>query len=200
MTVFVIAVGSGYAAYSLPILEQFCSFNGVKLHVVKENPYDLHPSWLKCLCHKMVEDDFIVCWDLDLLPVKNYLLSEYFDVSKINMAKDYIFEVQSEPVFNDNFKYNGGLVGIPKSYSEFFEDIFYNHDRSKSYPSYEQYYLNDKLVGTNTQVHELPIELNFAAKWAGKNQSCERALNLHYTYGHNEIEKYDAIKIHRYEK
>jgi hypothetical protein len=199
MTIFVVAVGDGYGRYSLPIILEFCLHNNVRLHVVRENPYDLHPSWLKCLCHKMIDDDFIVCWDLDLLPTKPYTLMEYFDPERINMAQDYIFQIQQPPIFNDNFRFNGGLIGIPKSYSGFFEDIFHNHDKSKEYPSYEQYHLNDKIVETGTQVHELPVELNFAKIWNGVEQDTSRALNIHYTYGHSEMEKFHAIKSHKFE-
>jgi len=62
--------------------------------------------------------------------------------------------------FTPSFKYNGGLVGIPKSYSSFIESVFKRHAPG-TYPSYEQYYLNNDIEKYQIPVYRLPNDLNY---------------------------------------
>lgn len=53
----------------------------------------------------------------------------------------------------------GGLIGIPKEYSEFTEGVF-NKFAPGVYPSYEQYYLNEEIYINNIPIYELPEDIN----------------------------------------
>jgi hypothetical protein len=201
MTIFTIDIGTTYGKYSLPILKQFCEHNQIKLHVQTEdtplNIHKLHPSWLKCFCHDIVDDDFILCWDLDLLPTHNYIIHSYIDTSKINLAFDLGFW-RGISYFNKNFKYNCGLIGIPKSESDFFKNVYRHHNQDYKYPSYEQYYINDAIADQNKQIHNLPLMLNYLYEG---DRCLERkdVLNFHYTWRINSEEhRNELVRQHKY--
>jgi hypothetical protein len=201
MTIFTIDIGTDYGKYSIPILEKFCEYNGIKLHVQKEdtllNVHKLHPSWLKCLCHDLVDDDFILCWDLDLLPTHNYNVCRYIDLDKINLAFDLGFW-KGLTSFNKNFKYNCGLIGIPKSESEFFKNVYAHHNQDFRYPSYEQYYINDAIAEQRKQVNVLPVDMNYLYE-GDRCLERESVLNFHYTWRiNNEEHRTELVRNHKY--
>ena len=63
-----------------PVLERYASKYGYTIHFITAPPIatlqqnvpeqnaSIHPAWYKLLCHQIVHSDFILCWDLDLLP------------------------------------------------------------------------------------------------------------------------------------
>ena len=90
MTIFLINIGNTvYDKYTLPLIEKLCDFNNINLFIleqnISQNIYGLHPSWLKLFCHRLVNDDFILCWDLDLVPTKLYNLEKMFNKELLNM-------------------------------------------------------------------------------------------------------------------
>ena len=100
MTIFVINIGNpGYSQYTLPLIEKLCKFNNVNLYVldkdIPQNTNKLHSSWLKLFCHDLIDDDFIVCWDLDLVPTKLYNMKNLFVYDKINFCHDTNFYKQA---------------------------------------------------------------------------------------------------------
>ena len=201
MTLLVINIGIEYANYSLPLIRLLCEYNKINLFVLDNNNYDqsLNPSWLKCVCHDFILDDFIICWDCDLVPLRMYDFNSIFDRSKINLAYDLgIYE--GESYFNKSFKYNCGLIGIPKLYSDWFKDIFYNHDKTLNYPSYEQYHVNDKLFNENIHIHLLPLGMNtlFQRKYNIEDYfNNNKVNNVHYTWQINsELHRIELIKKH----
>lgn len=190
MTIFVIDVGNTYyGRYTLPMIEDLCLKNNINLFVldkdIPQNKYGLHPSWLKLFCHSLVEDDFILCWDLDLVPTRIYDLKSIIDTSRINMAYDRC-HTQEGFTFNGKFRYNCGLIGIPKSYQGFIEGIYEKHASHAQYPSYEQYYVNDEIYDNNLDIALLSQNLNFmyggGSHRDGSFEYPEDALNIHYTW------------------
>lgn len=181
MTIFIINVGCEYAKHSLPIMEKFCNYNNINLFIldrnIEQNIYNKHPSWLKLFCHDLVCDDFILCWDLDLIPIKKYKL-DFLDVCKINLAHDSC-HLKENFIFNGKFKYNCGLMGIPKSYSNFFKDIYFKHAANSSYPSYEQYYVNDSIHDSKIEINLIDNKYNYL--YDG-NDSPDYIQNIHYTW------------------
>lgn len=131
------------------LLDYFAKL-GVEVFILDHNDYGVHPSWLKMKCFDYVDDDFVLCWDLDLLPRKKCpSILDVLDQTKINVAPDTIFTLQ-DPDLNDLmpmvpfFKYNCGLIGVPKSYRWLLDRTFTRYN-SKAFPSFEQYYFNEEL-------------------------------------------------------
>lgn len=154
-----------YASPALEILRHYFNRCGIPFKVVEDirkfNTKKAHPSWLKLLVHRMFpNEEFILAWDLDLLPEKDAPnISDLLDKNSLNMVYDTSL-VLGYPVFNpQTFKYNGGLIGIPKSLSNWIESI-YDNNAPGTYPSWEQYYLNDRIVFDGIKVNRLPDECN----------------------------------------
>lgn len=164
MTIFVINIGSVYYAnYSLPLIEKLCEYNNIQLFIldqdISQNIHQLHPSWLKLFCHSLIDDEFILCWDLDLVPTKLFDIKTIIDTTRVNMCYDGTYIANSNR-FNHKFKYNAGLLGIPKTYKTFFESI-YDTCYGSNYPSFEQYHVNDKLYDNNVNVNILDSTYNY---------------------------------------
>jgi len=136
-----------------------------------------HPSWWKLLVHSFVPGyDFIICWDLDLLPKdQNVKVIDDFDMTKLCFAWDS--HAKTGQGWRPSFKYNGGLIGIPSAMSRFMQGIFEKHAPG-DWPSYEQYYLNDELQDQAITVHELPSDVNVLYTFPG----FDVARLQHYTY------------------
>ena len=180
MTIFVINIGdTGYSQYSIPLIQKLAAYNGIKIFIldrdISQNTNHVHPSWLKLFCHDIIDDDFIILWDLDLVPTKLYSLPELFNTTIFNMCYDTSYLI-NQP-FNDKFKYNCGLIGVPKSYSSFLKEV-YSLSKNSALPSFEQYHLNNILYDTKIPVNVLPQELNHMYVGSIDNTS----LNMHYTY------------------
>jgi hypothetical protein len=188
----VLSIGNiDYKIYSKPILTDYFERCNIEYKFIEEMPTTIdtrnaHPSWFKLLAHKILPDyDFIICWDLDLLPKnKNISVLEEFNVNKFCIAYDTNVRlnhnnIRSITSFSPNFKYNGGLIGIPKFYSTFTESVFNAFAPNLyNWPSYEQYYLNESLFTYKIDVHELPDDVNYLYSLPLFNE----ARLQHYTY------------------
>lgn len=166
MTVLIFAIGAvPYKEDALAVLRDYFEHNKYSVHVVEasegRNPHKLHPSWLKTVAHRFVDDDFILCWDLDLLPVsRRASLANVFSGS-INMATDTALYFTSQRVVPE-FAYNGGLLGIPRHEFAAFEDLYNRVGPVSKLASWEQYPVNQMLWGRKGAVHRLPWQLNFS--------------------------------------
>lgn len=184
MTIFCINIGDiSYAKYSLPFIEKLCEYNNINLYIldhnISQNIYNVHPSWLKLFCHSLVQDDFIICWDMDLVPIKLYNLSTFFNTSILNLAYDQSY-LRENFTFNGKFKYNCGLFGIPKIYQSWLENI-YNNAFASRYPSYEQYHINDTIYDDQILIHDLDTKLNYM--YSGVEIASDNPnYNIHYTW------------------
>ena len=165
MLVVVFNAGSlSYASAALSVLRDYFGFFKIKYEIVEDlkgfNTKKAHPSWMKLLTHRMFPGhDFILNWDLDLLPMRSApSIETILDKAKLNMAIDSTL-IAGQDKFNENFKYNGGLVGVPASMAEWIAAIYDKHAPGE-YPSYEQYYLNDAIVADKVDVHRIPDEFN----------------------------------------
>ena len=202
--IFIISIGDlGYTKYSEDILSDYFNHNNIEHFFLKKddefiNYKKAHPSWLKLLSHKYITTDkFILCWDLDLLPVnKDFNILNHIDLNKINMCYDTGMLLTNFK-FNSNFYFNGGLIGIPKEERVFMESI-YNTYAPGSIPSYEQYYLNDCIAEQNKNVNRLPDKFNSLYPPSNIDKSIfNNAQNKHYTWGiKNNNHRTDLIKEH----
>lgn len=167
MLISVLAVGNpSYKKDSISVLKDYFDRNGFRYNFIETVPSidtkDSHPSWWKLVCHRIYDnEDYILNWDLDLLPTnKDTKFHELIDFTKLGMAWDVQARYFPNDRFNSNFRYNGGLIGIPKIMSQFTENIFDTYAPGTR-PSYEQYYLNDEIVKNNIDIFELPDDCNF---------------------------------------
>ena len=163
-TVFIIALGNlDYKEYSLPVLKDYFTKYNINYAVCESlpdgiNPKKAHPSWVGTLMYRLhPENDFMLRWGLDLLPRKNAPnIFDYIDTSKINSVVE-----QWEPSVYPHHRYNGDLIGFPKSEAEFLGSVYdkWAHD-PKGWPSHEQYSLNYEIGENEKDVHELPAGFN----------------------------------------
>ena len=143
------------------VITTYFKNNGIEWISLNENLYGCHPSWLKLTCFNYTDDDFILCWDLDLLPKKNCpSIIRYLDTTKINLAWDSSLILKNRTPFIPEFRYNCGLMGIPISYKKVIDDIF-ELRKTSSWPSWEQYHINKWLAERNYEdVYELDNSWN----------------------------------------
>jgi hypothetical protein len=199
MTIFVINIGDTvYGKYSLAFIEKLCEHNNINLFVLSEdipkNIYNLHPSWLKLFSHSLIDDDFILCWDLDLVPTKLYNIKELIDYNNLNFCYDGSY-LNEGFTFNGKFKYNCGLIGVPKKYQQFMENIYHEYGKYAQYPSYEQYYVNDEVFNKNITPNVLNNNLNYM--FNGSEDFSDNIYNIHYTWKINSNQhRIDLIKKH----
>lgn len=200
INIFILAIGEfEYKKHSLDILcDFFCSIDNIEIFIIENelnfNIKNAHPSWLKLISHKYVNNDnFTLCWDLDLLPrnksVKFNLTD--FDISKINMCYDTSFLLKHQR-FNNNFYFNGGLIGIPKNKRKIMESI-YLKNAPGILPSYEQYYLNDYLSINKEPINILHPRYNTLYH---NGELFNKSDFLHYTWQCNLEQKIFYIKKH----
>lgn len=191
LAVFVVAVGDiDYRADALAVLTDYFARNRVNLFVLNDggglNYYRQHPSWLKLLAHRYVSAEFILTWDLDLLPNgTEFSLPSHIDRTRINACWDSSLVFGHSP-YRDTFRYNGGLLGIPRSEAAFMASIYDERGTNiECYPSWEQYHLNDELAARGYPVHELPNVFNLFEPCGGVRNHSEEllhaAVNTHYT-------------------
>ena len=176
VAIFAINIGEiFYAEDSLKLFKDYFAHHGIEYHIITDPPDEFvekkaHPSWAKLLIHKILPGyDFIITWDLDLLPrSRDVEVLKDFDMNILCMAWDShakqhlentIGTTQDRYLYRPSFRYNGGLIGIPKKYSEFMEKVF-TQFAPGVWPSYEQYYLNEVIYKVEMNVHELPDDLN----------------------------------------
>jgi hypothetical protein len=208
MLIVVFNIGNlSYSEPAIEILSDYFNKYNLKYEIVtdvsKFNVKNAHPSWMKMLSYKMFPDnDFIFNWDLDLLPLNSTPnIEDYTDFSKLNMCYDSSVVLGYEVYNPKTFKYNGGLIGVPKSLGKWCENI-YNQYAPGTYPSYEQYYLNDEICKDHIDVNRLPDKLNTLYPkqqdgWDLWNKSFIR----HYSFGgfQNPPSMFETISKHREE-
>jgi hypothetical protein len=204
ITIFIIAIGElSYKERSLAILrDYFSQFKFIDLFILEDeseiNVKKAHPPWLKLISHRYTKNDnFTLCWDLDLLPnSKNShfdfdLLSDYY----LNMCYDTSV-VLGFPRFNSNFHFNSGLIGIPKSERVFVESIYEKYAPGE-YPSYEQYYLNDEIKNQKKSINALPVEYNTLYH---DGPLFKNSFFSHYTWQCNDSSERNLLIQKHYEK
>lgn len=187
MRVVVISMGSvAYAKPAEEVLTDYfrrCDVPYAFLTGTNLNYSNAHPSWLKLILHRIFDDDFIVAWDLDLLPrTPTVNIFPEFDTTRLNMCVDSSL-LAGFPGFTSTFRYNGGLIGMPRSLSPWLASI-YDNCAPGTMPSYEQYYLNKFIHDDNISVNVLPNSYNtlMPRNPAGKIL-WDAAINRHYTFG-----------------
>lgn len=200
MEVLVISIGEmEYSKYSIPLIKRLCDHNNIKLTVltsdIPQNIYNLHPSWLKVFSHDICSSDFVISWDCDLVPVNLYDMKSVFDINKYNLAKDAIY-LRTGNFFNHKFKYNCGLIGIPRAESENLKSIYLTKGKDSIYPSWEQYHINDYIYDNSLPVYELDTKYN----WMERDQLPDGVRNIHYNLNVNSIHERNALVKEHFQK
>lgn len=181
-----------YANDALPVLEHYAAAHGYRLHVWTEPRFPhLHPSWYKMACHDLIDSDFILCWDLDLLPLRDAEpIHPHLDRAKFNLAVDELVRVNGPRGDFPSLRYNCGLIGVPRSERDFCAAVFTRAAEPNPLPWYEQVYFNDAVVANGKDVHVIPTKFNAKIGAVG-------AANVHYTYGMADWDRTPAIARHR---
>lgn len=206
MTALVINVGNvPYAGHALPILKDFFDYNEVPLVVLEndlpQNIHGSHPSWLKLFCHELIDDDFVLCWDLDLLPARRYKIEEFIkDRSRFHIGIEtgllYGFGMDR---FGPKFKYNCGFMGVPKHFGPIFRSIYdQNGHNPLNREAWEQLYVNDYLDDNDVDVEIIRPEYNCSL--SPRRQFFPNTRNKHYTYGVMDVNiRAQMIQQHHHE-
>jgi len=199
INVFIICTDNlEYKNDSMSVLSDYFSYHKIPVTYINKilhNPKNAAPSWIKTIAYRYIDNkDFVLCWDLDLLPTDRSInIMDFLNLDKINMCIDTSILLTGQK-YNKNFKYNGGLLGYPYSYKNFFENIYDKYAPGKR-PSYEQYYLNDELHSQKIQVHELP---NFFNTLYTNNKIFDDSFCKHYTWSiKNESHRAQLISEHK---
>lgn len=209
MTVFLVnipSVNKDDKSYPLcyEILKDYFDKHKIKHFVLSHNDYDnIHPAWLKMKCFDYVDDDFILCWDMDLIPRKNCpSIENYLKMDNINIVRDSMFSGYTNDFKNiivnchPNFKYNTGLVGIPKKYKYLLEETFNCPD--KNIPANEQFPFNDILAKHKIDdINVLDDGWNKIHIFVGiQNCYTEDTKLIHYIGMRGDEERYKLVKHH----
>ena len=130
--VMILAIGNiFYKEDAMSILIDYFTNKKIPYIFITEVPKNIdfknsHPSWWKLLAHDILPNyEYIICWDLDLLPRdKNVNVLDEFNLNEICLAYDSFAKYFPNDRLYKSFKYNGGLIGIPKSKSNFTKNVF----------------------------------------------------------------------------
>jgi hypothetical protein len=184
----VIAIGDiFYKADAKEVLVHYFEKHEIPYVFIEEHPRDIKkidPSWLKMICHRILPGyDTIICWDLDLLPASpDVKVMDDFDLNKLCLARDGLATLMSKAgrilPYCPDFKYNGGLICVPKRFKinvELIFDVF----APGGLPWWEQCYLNNIIAEYNLPIHELPSDINVFYSLENFNT----ARLKHYTFG-----------------
>ena len=199
----VLAVGDiSYKKHAKEVLQHYFKAHSIPHVFIEEVPKnidlkDSHPSWWKLLAHSILPNiDFIICWDLDLLPsTATVNVISDFNMNRLCMAVDSTkrnFPEEEICKMMPNFRYNGGLIGIPKSMQGFTKFVFESNAPGEL-PSYEQYYLNECIAVNKIPLYELPSDFNV---FYGHPHFNEARLQ-HYT-GSEEAKSFITSHYERY--
>jgi len=167
------------------VLMDYFKQHDIEVFILDKNEFGVNPSWLKLKCFNYVDDDFILCWDMDLLPKKNCpSIVNDLNFYKINMVVDTIFHTNAlAPLFGANqFRFNCGLMGFPRKYRGLLDKVFLEAETSKL-PSYEQYPMNSELAKNEFKdVHEFNKKCNCIFHLPTiPNSFLTSAYTVHYT-------------------
>ena len=202
MTVFVVDVRDSCSLMHeqcKEILNDYFDRFGIKSVWLTENQRNVDSSWLKLRCFDYVDDEFVICWDLDLLPKRTTpsILST-FNTAKINLAIDSIFEssIGSAVKTLPNFRFNCGLIGIPLAYKPLVERVFDEHKTSGA-TTWEQFPLNAELARNQfADVHEISSTWNQLLYCSGVCKCYQKDVNLIHYAGLTSEQKAAMIALH----
>lgn len=183
-----------YAEFALDCLRAYYAKYEIPLTVIDKIPEGVsvkHPSWLKLICHDLINADYIICQDLDLLPTNgNTSVLCFVDKIRLSLVPDEAAPFTKYP----HFKYNCGLMGVPKSEAGFLKNIFdtYRNDPN-NWPSWEQYYVNNVIGETKHEVCEMPLFMN---QYWNPSVEYEKFSFVHYTYNIPQEQKRSHMLQH----
>jgi len=193
-----------YAEHSIRLFKDYFAHHGIEYHIITELPdiiknAGVNPSWLKLFPHRVLPGyDYIIIWDLDLLPrTRDVKVIHEFNMEKLCLvwdthARKHSIATEGKGyLYYPSFKYNTGLIGVPKSYQPFLDSVMMY--MNPTVPSFEQYPLNHEIVEQNIIVHELPDDLNATLP----SSTFSSARLQHYTCGDNAKSKIEE-HVNRY--
>jgi len=198
MLVLTFAVGAlDYERWALPVLEHYFASRDLRFVVHREGrDHPAHPSWYKLLAHKLYpEEDFILCWDLDLLPARATVEMDYIASGLLNLSLDTSL-FYGQPRERNDFFYNCGLLGIPRCLGGAMADLF-DACAPGDRPSWEQYYVNEWIARSDVGVYALPVRMNVLHPLFGQSPTLwQQARFQHYTYGVTAVNRAELIRLH----
>lgn len=168
------------------ILEHYFRRHHLPYFFLEQHDYKVHPSWLKLKCFDYVKEDFVLCWDMDLLPWSWCpSIKDRLDFKKINLVADTMYLKEPDhPLFKDYpyFRYNCGLMGLPRRYRPLLEEIFAK--ASPEHLAQEQFPMNEALGRNNyADVHELDPTWNYLSRY----YSLGKAMTNCVHYNHDDL-------------
>jgi len=207
MTVFLVDIDNNEInKLCLNVLCDYFKKHKIKYFVLTDRIYDRSPVWYKLRCFDHINDDFVLCWDLDLLPKKNSdSICNYLDFNKINLAVDTSVDLPVSPLtVLEFFRYNCGLMGIPRAYKAVCEQLFQEpgnrtsplYERLKPGEPHDQDIINEYLYNRNfSDVHEIDSRWNTLYYLQHNVESILKAKAIHYT-SHFIKDKLPLIQKH----
>jgi hypothetical protein len=160
----------------IDVIRKYFEGNGHEVVVDQSSHSPEEAPWQWLLCHKKYPGyDYILTWDLDILPQR-----------KIDIFKDIDFDEFGACVEADGkstqfpyYRYNCGMVGIPAIHDELCQKIYELwHTNPKNWPSFEQYYWN--MVIGEKDIYVQPIDRKYAC-FPLREDGKENAVCIHYT-------------------
>lgn len=162
----------------LEVIRAYLNRHGREVLVLDKNPEIevRHNSWLWLLGHQIFPGyDYLLYWNLDILPNRfDVDIFDCLDLEKVAACRESDGNSTTFP----HYRYNCGLVGMPKRYHELFCDIYKKwKDDPKGWPSWEQYYVNLEWGEQKIDVQEIPKKFNMM-------HGCDPALAacVHFSY------------------
>jgi hypothetical protein len=147
-----------HGAKCLEVIRKYFSENNHEILINCASCSQELASWQWLLCHKIFSGyDFILTWNLDILPQKKEDIFNDLDLTKMCAC----VESDGNSIDFPHYKYNCGLVGVPVSEAKFCEEVYVKWSGNpKRWPSYEQYYWNFEVGEQKKIVHEISKKYN----------------------------------------
>jgi len=183
-----------YYKYTFPFIENYAKKYKYDLHFQKKSIPESPASWLKLICHRYINADFIVCMDADIIPLLNACSFENdFVFDKLNLCVDAII-YKKEKRYDNNLWYNCGLIGISSNYFELFDSLF---EKNKYILCWEQFPVNNEIFDKKIPVNVLSDKWNYMIRFDEKSQDPNFFVNFkHITSGRDPHQRLLWAKNH----
>ena len=190
IAVYVMMTGNHqYYRYSQRAIDRYYAPLGISVHYQREMPEELKGlsyCWGRYHAHRVIDADVIISQDADILPCSTaYDIREHISGEKFSMPLDPYAPVlqDNESLRFKNFKYNAGLMFIPKSFQPMMELCVYEYarpgtDAKKWDDAGDQYCINDFVARHNIDVDVIPSQ--FDTFWTPGMDYSKLAF-VHYT-------------------
>jgi hypothetical protein len=160
----------------IELIRKYFEGNGHEVVVDESMHTPEEAPWQWVLCHEKYPGyDYILTWDLDILPQRKVDIFNDIDLQEFGAC----IEADGKSEVFPHYRYNCGMVGIPSMYKDLCRRIYdLWHLNPKNWPSYEQYYWNMEIG--ELDIYVAPIPKKYA--WVISNDKPdEKPVCVHYT-------------------